>query len=114
MDNLKQKVLAALIHIKANGPKDVTLGICAEVGVLLGDNADMYEALDALLTHVFESWPNKSSSSAYPVGKWSLQPAKLFWMYFDNNKSMWDKGTKYGAARYELLDHCINTLSLQV
>lgn len=111
LSDLNRMIYAALLDIKMFGPKDKTLGICANVGKLLGDAAELDDDLDEALLSLFESWPDKSSSSAYPVGKWILFPRKLFWHHYDNTSSMWEQRTRYGQARWDLLEHCIKRLS---
>lgn len=112
MTALNVVLLAALMDIKQFGPKDNRLGICGNVIEQLGDGAALDEDVDNALCDLFASWPEKSHSTAYPVGKWSMEPSTLFWLHHDHNKSMWDKSKLYGAARWALLEHCIETLSL--
>lgn len=115
MSELHMLILAALMDIHRFGPKDNTLGICANVTQILGDGDDhdflVEEAVDNALCALFESWPDKSTSTAYPVGNWSMFPSKIFWEYHDDRRSMW-ADNKYGTARKALLDHCIATLEL--
>lgn len=112
MSELHMLILAALMDIKLSGPRDNTLGICANVTRILGDEAELDDVVDNALCALFESWPEKSHSTAYPVGNWSEVPSKLFWHFHDDRRSMWDIKTRYGVARWALLDHCIATLGL--
>lgn len=111
MSELHMLILAALLDIQRFGPKDKTLGICANVIQILGDEAELDDAVDNALCALFESWPDKSHSTAYPIGNWSSFPNKIFWKYHDDRRSMWE-GDRYGTARKDLLNHCIDTLSL--
>lgn len=110
MSELHQRVHAALVCIKLNGPTDLYLGICGNVVAIMGDDAEMDDEVDAVLCGLFEDWPDKSDSAAYPVGNWTPIPSKVFWVYNDNRRSMWDKKDRYGQARWALLDHCLNKL----
>lgn len=110
--SLKDKILAALLAIKNVGPRDSTLGICANVSQILEvENEVDEEAIEELLSDLFSDWPDKSHSTAYPIGNWTSQPSKLFWRFHDDRRSMWDPKTEYGAARWALLEHCINKLN---
>ena len=111
MSQLHQQIHAALLAIQVNGPKDPKLGICGNVGELLGDDPALDDPLDHAFTELFSDWPDKSVSTAYPVGNWSRVPNKLFWFFHDNHLSMWNRNTKYGAARWALLEHCLNKLN---
>lgn len=110
MSELHQRVHAALVALKLIGPKDLYLGICGNVVAIMGDDAEMDDAVDEVLCELFKDWPEKSDSEAYPVGNWLNVPSKLFWHYSDSRKSMWAKTDRYGKARWALLDHCISKL----
>lgn len=110
MSELHQRIQAALLCIKLNGPKDHYLGICANVVAILGDEAEMDDAVDDVLTGLFEDWPDKSTSIAYPVGNWSQTPSKLFWWHHDHLRPMWNRKDRYGQARWALLEHALSKL----
>lgn len=114
MSTAKREVYNALVALQLNGPKDNTLGICNYLDTQLpeyvnGEYLDHETVMDELIA----SWPNKSCSEAYPVGNWTTTPSMLFWSYFDSGKSMWGDD-RYGKARKDLLQHCINELSNQL
>lgn len=109
MTPLQEKILHALYQIKAEGPKEKRLGICHNVERLVSPNGRLGELIEGELDQLFQTWPEKSVSDAYPVGNWTLTPSKLFWDYADTGQSMWS-GTRYGIARKALLQHCINEL----
>lgn len=111
MSELHQKIHAALLCIQLNGPKDPYMGICGNVVAILGDEAEMDDTIDDALLALFEDWPNKSHSTAYPVGNWSLSPSKLFWHYYDNRRDMWRHKDRYGQARWALLEHALSKLA---
>lgn len=114
MDNLRKHILVALITIKKDGPIESHVGICANLEYVL--NVAGYEysrsRFEDVLESLFRSWPDKSTMSAYPVGNW-CDPREIFWSHFDSASNMWNKNTKYGAARYDLLNHCIAELQKQ-
>lgn len=109
MSGLHHKILAALMAIRSTGPKDEYLGICGNIEETLRD--ELVDKIEEILTELFSDWPDKSHSTAYPIGNWSLVPSKLFWLFHDAKRSMWDRKTRYGKARWALLEHCINKLS---
>jgi len=112
MSELHQEILTALTAIKVNGPKDIYMGICDNVGQLLEQVSIVdNELIVNYLTELFSDWPDKSNSTTYPIGNWAESPKRLFWDHYDHDKSMWNKRTKYGQARWALLDHCISKLS---
>lgn len=111
LSELHQRIHAALLCIQLNGPKDQYLGICANVVQILGEEAEMDDVMDDALLALFEDWPDKSPSSAYPVGNWSQVPSKVFWHYHDNRRSMWDRKDRYGQARWALLEHALSKLA---
>ena len=114
MSQLHDRILAALLAIQHMGPKDSTLGICGNVTQILEENeTDVLDddAIEGILTDLFSDWPDKSFSTAYPIGNWTNEPSKLFWRFHNDRRSMWDRKTKYGAARWALLEHCLNKLN---
>ena len=111
MSQLHQQIHAALLAIQTQGPKDEYLGICGNAGVLMGDDPALDDLLDHALSDLFSDWPDKSVSNAYPIGNWVPNPSTLFWAHHDLKRSMWDRNTKYGAARWALLEHCLNKLN---
>ena len=113
MTDLKNAVLTVLLGIQANGPRDSKNGICGNIADYLMSKSISFTdgELDAVLDPLFDSWPEKSHSAAYPVGKWSKTPSSLFWFHYDNQRSMWDVDTRYGKARWNLLYHMIQELN---
>lgn len=108
---LRIAVLDALVNIQNNGPKQKDLGICANVDNIVSADDDLLsDRVGTLLNALFYTWPEKSTCTAYPVGKWAKSPTKLFWYHFDNNMDMWSNRSTYGLARRDLLAHTINAL----
>lgn len=94
------KVFEALLDIKANGPKDLSLGICNAID-------DGYDLYTKAFKNCFEAWPKYSGDSSYPVPS-SVSGDSAGWA-FNSTKAdrMWNPEDPYGALRLELLDHCI-------
>ncbi|MNF46482.1 hypothetical protein D3C87_1563740 [compost metagenome] len=111
MSELHQQIHAALLTIKESGPKDEYLGICGNVSQIMDLHCDLDDDVEHILTELFSDWPDKSFSTAYPIGNWTNKPSKLFWHFHGSRKPMWDRQTKYGAARWALLEHCLNKLN---
>lgn len=111
MSELHHRILVALMTIGGTGPKDECLGICGNVVQIIDSPYLLDDEVDEILIELFSDWPDKSHSTAYPIGKWSLVPSSLFWHFHDARRSMWDRKTTYGTARWALLEHCINKLS---
>ena len=113
MSELHQQIHAALLVIHQVGPKDLYVGICANVITIIKsyEEAVSDDAVDTVLHELFEDWPDKTYSTAYPIGNWAISPSDLFWAHADTKRSMWDRNTKYGAARWALLEHCLNKLN---
>ena len=111
MSELHQQIHAALLAIREVGPKDELLGICGNITQMLGEKPELDDPIEEILTELFSDWPDKSHSTAYPIGNWVTTPSKLFWYFHDANRSMWDRKTRFGTARWALLEHCINKLN---
>lgn len=95
----------ALDNIALNGPSNPYLGICESVtSRLLKTDDNLKDEICEMLEGLFMDWPDKSCSDTYPVGNWTQRPDRLFWDHFDNTKSMWERGTQYGDARWSLLE----------
>lgn len=107
---LEHGVLNAMMSIGVQGPADRYLGICGNVTQILGEDAELDDAIDNLLTDLFKDWEHHSGSTAYPIGNWAEKPHQLFWHYNDSRKDMWDGRHKYGQHRWLLLQHCITKL----
>ena len=110
---IRKHTLEALLRIERGGPFDKYIGICGNVTqhfVNIGLEWDE-DDLDMVIDTLFASWPEKSCSTAYPVGSWSMTPSKLFWEFHDKRRDMWDITTRYGSARVDLLNHMIKEMN---
>lgn len=117
--NIREEVLAALIHLGANGPADGQYGICYEVHALIEKkyegqkwDGDWDTDIDDFLEELMLKWPKHSGSRNYPVPAPSkyTPPGTFFWATMQNGRK-WDGKTEYGQLRWELLQFCITTLS---
>ena len=110
---LRKYTLEALESMHAYGPFDSYLGICGNVTQHFANLGIEWneEDLDMILDPLFDSWPDRSCSPAYPVGNWRQTPSKLFWAFHDNRRDMWSPSTRYGKARIQLLCHMIKELN---
>ena len=86
-------VLSKLLAIQTNGPSVRELGIC--------DNLDFDSKRWAKSKWV--NWPKYSGVLNYPVPHHYLPPATAFYSIAD----VWDRRTRYGKDRWELLDWLI-------
>lgn len=101
------KVLEALEALKARGPIDEYIGICAAAHDYIG--TEDYEAIDLWNKHrtqCMRDWVEFSGNSMYPIpGYHGKTPGTAFNVTSDQN--MWNPKHVYGASRLRLLDHCI-------
>jgi len=90
----KERYHQELLELKNSGPKDKFLGICWNAQI----PEDVIGALSA-------NWPKFSGNEKYPVpsGKKDIHPVGAF----QNTDDLWNKRTKYGRLRRELLDFLI-------
>lgn len=97
------KVWEILQSIKTNGPAECYYGICSNFENLCESTPDVWEDN---YESAFKSWDEFSGSKYYPVPGFDGQSAN---QSFDeaSDDIMWDRGHEYGAARWRLLDHCI-------
>lgn len=92
-------LLAALIKLQNDGPKDPELGIC-QVTVTGLDVSKLRE--------LFIQWPKYSGRMVYPVppeGTLDHHPMDAF----NHTPNLWED-TEYGNNRRELLAFCIEKL----
>lgn len=83
----------ALLMLRESGPEDKDFGICW--------NAQIPESVVGALS---SNWSKFSGDVTYPVpsGKEDVSPSFAYLFY-----GRWDKRTKYGRLRWELLDFLI-------
>lgn len=109
---MRERLLAALLVVKRDGPADNTQGICFAAHYELGFGIVEEEAnFEELLTDVMCSWPKSSGSLNFPVPGVEGKGYIASYVDFRRTKGdMWDPKTEYGRLRLELLDHCIAQL----
>ena len=83
--------------LKAVGPKDINVGICA--------NIPYDKETEELLRSVMMQWPKYSGRMIYPVP----DVTGPFTAYHERD-NLWDHQDPYCQLRWELLDWCINHL----
>lgn len=88
---------AILLHLKAHGPEDATMGIC-------------WNASNTI-KHLAHDWPEYSGRCAYPVPHPTLNPGEAYNMA--DAEEMWSPDYPYGAARLRLLDWLIERTNPQ-
>ena len=101
--NANERLLAALIQIRDQGPLDRGNGICRNIHYLLGE----VEAPAALrvMRELSREWPLFSGDPEYPVPCPDLDP-------FEAYVSPYKKWSgPYGEARLDLLQFLIENLS---
>lgn len=97
----QRKALNYLTRLRKKGPQDFNLGICDNV---LLTSAEIIEVFYPL----YIQWPEYSGSLIYPVPSYvEYVPAMEAYLEFGN---IWNRTTKYGQARWRLLDFLIAQL----
>lgn len=99
-------LLEVLLHIRKNGPKSNEHGICSQIYQLL-ECEDAQAAKDQFNQYA-EKWEKYSGYSMFPVpsGRADQSPIQA---YFGTIKH-WDRRTRYGRLRWELVDFLIDSL----
>ena len=99
--SLSMRLHEALIHIRTNGPKDPSVGICAAI--------EDYSLDRKMLNRHFKNWPHFTGDTAYPVPHPTLDPRLGYRLSSVDEK--WSPNHPYGATRLDLLDHLIRETS---
>lgn len=103
----KHNLHKILLEIRNTGPVRRSFGICAQV--YIADSYFYTEAGEKSLKRLWKTWPHFSGEDRYPVPpiKEGQTPASAFNRGVEvcNN---WNKRTKYGRLRWELLDFLID------
>lgn len=116
LNELKSKILAGLIAIRANGPTHDYHGICHNLKmVAVPDytntfNCDwnMVEEVDDWLNETFSTWEKFSGEFPYPIQAEGLSPWESYYKL-----KLWDTEGESGKLRYELLDFLISVLEAE-
>lgn len=59
---------------------------------------------------LFRRWPQFSGSADFPVP----HPTKPACIAYDSTQNKWNRRTKYGQARWDLLEFCISELEKEL
>ena len=94
----KEELLSKLLMLRASGPRVLHHGICSNIGVM------------HLPVEILEKWSKYTGNNCYPVPDPELSPAKAF----TKTMNLWDRSTKYGRNRWELVNFLIEELSKDV
>ena len=99
----KAELHRALQSIKEDG-NQLEFGICKE---LLHRNASLYLDAARWLERLWKKWPKFSGNPRFPIPSPDTgPPGSAFYQGVDEGTN-WDKRTKYGRLRWELLDFLI-------
>ena len=103
---MKAKLLEALKQIREQ--PDPRIGICNQLARKCGnENADYWRSK---LQGLFRRWPQFSGSADFPVP----HPTEPACIAYGSTQNMWDRRTKYGRARWDLLEFCISELEKEL
>lgn len=96
-----------LLQIKRNPYKQY--GICTCYNKIANNmDTTCFETISAYLGVSFKNWPEFSGSLMYPIKSYDERIANSFMYNLAGVKNaMWDRRTKYGKARWQLLDWLI-------
>lgn len=103
---MKAELLEALKQIREQ-PKP-RLGICFQLEVRL--RALPTDPWRSKLRGLFRRWPQFSGSADFPVP----HPTEPACIAYNETANMWDRRTKYGQARWSLLEFCISELEKEL
>lgn len=103
---MKAELLEALKQIRERpAPR---IGICNQPALSCRDeDADHWSCK---ICGLFRKWPRFSGSASFPVP----HPTKPSHLAYNTTQNMWDRRTKYGRARCDLLDFCISELEKEL
>jgi len=104
---MKAELLEALKTIHKD--PHVTCGICIQLEHLLAHVRDK-EGWSSKIKALFAAWPRYSGNIDYPVP----HPAKDPQQAYNETENMWNRRTKYGQARWDLLEFCISELEKEL
>jgi len=99
-------VWETLQSIKDNGPVEHYYGICSNFVRMSDVWSDLLDVWEDNHQACFKAWDEFSGSIYYPIPGYDDQtPYEAFDL--TDGAIMWDRNHEYGAARWRLLDHCI-------
>ena len=103
---MKAKLLEALRQIREQ--PDPRVGICHQLAQSCSDENTGYWRSKVL--DLFRRWPQFSGSTDFPVP----HPTEPACIAYNSTQNMWDRRTKYGRARWDLLEFCISELEKEL
>lgn len=101
---MSRKISEYLKEIREN--PDKRKAICANVGDIIPDR--LYMKWSLIKVQAYADWGKYSGDTTYPIPstKENFSRCEMF-SYAWENENFWDRRTKYGKLRHELLDHLI-------
>lgn len=106
-NNNLRTLLGALKQLRDGVPARVSCGICRNVEVLSGIDRDAGGMYD-WLREQFHAWPHFSGYEDYPIKSGdSYTSCRGAYNEACADRTLWDRNTRYGRARYALLDFLI-------
>lgn len=103
---MKAKLLEALKQIREQ--PNPRIGICHQLALRCSDeSADYWRSK---LRGLFREWPQFSGNADFPVP----HPTELACIAYNSTQNMWNRRTKYGRARWDLLEFCISELEKEL
>ena len=103
---MKAELLEALKQVRERpAPR---FGICHQLALRCSDERAGYWS--SKLQGLFRRWPQFSGSADFPVP----HPTKPACIAYGSTQNMWDRRTKYGRARWDLLEFCISELEKEL
>ena len=110
---MKAELLKALkeVHKTVRYPE---FGICGNVleYFWVKSSAESDKAQD-YLAKLFAKWPKYSGCGNYPVPHPTKNPDDAYVLYC-KRAGLWSRRTKYGQARWDLLEFCISELEKEL
>ena len=108
LTQVKQEMLALLLQIQMDGPKNPRTGICDQLTKTL---PFAYRLIMETMREMFISWPLYSGDDTFPVPH-PEQDSDIAYLCAEG--TIWDRDTEYGRNRWSLLEHCISQLQIQL
>lgn len=108
LNQVQQEMLALLLQIQVDGPKNPRTGICDQLQKVLPFG---YGKVMQTMEEMFLTWPLYSGEDTFPVPHPELAPDVA---YLEAEGNIWDKNTEYGRNRWSLLEHCVSQLQIQL
>ena len=104
---MKAKLLEALKQIREQPASE--FGICHQLYAqsCSDENTDYWRSK---VRSLFRRWPQFSGSEDYPVP----HPTEPACIAYDSTRNKWNRRTKYGRARWDLLKFCISELEKEL